>query len=69
MAVMSRIGATPRMSGVGVSGGSTLNPDGSMAAIGVNPFDQTLQSAKELAKQDPRIVANVVKGWVGGNER
>ena len=55
--------------GVGVSGGSTLNPDGSMAAIGVNPFDQTLQSAKELAKQDPRIVANVVKGWVGGNER
>ncbi len=51
------------------AGSGALHPDGSLATITVNPFDQTLQSAKALAKQDPRIVANVVKGWVGGNER
>lgn len=29
-------------------------------------FDENLNTAKELAKQDPRIVANVVKEWVAG---
>jgi len=31
-------------------------------------YDQTLQNAKQIAKQDPKVVANVVKAWVGGNE-
>jgi len=29
-------------------------------------FDNDLQAARDLARQDPRIVANVVKEWVGG---
>jgi len=29
-------------------------------------FENDLQAARELARQDPRIVANVVKEWVGG---
>jgi flagellar M-ring protein FliF len=28
-------------------------------------FESDLQAAKDLARQDPRIVANVVKDWVG----
>ena len=27
-----------------------------------------LNAAKQLAKDDPKLVANVVKAWVGGNE-
>ncbi|WP_034348916.1 flagellar basal-body MS-ring/collar protein FliF [Noviherbaspirillum massiliense] len=31
-------------------------------------FQNNLEHAKELARQDPRIVANVVKNWVSKNE-
>ena len=32
-------------------------------------YEQQLQSAKQLAQQDPKIVATVVKHWVSGNDR
>jgi len=35
------------------------------AATVASGYDQTLQSAKQIAKQDPKVVANVVKAWVG----
>jgi flagellar M-ring protein FliF len=31
-------------------------------------YEENLESAKVLARQDPKVVANVVKGWVGSNE-
>lgn len=31
-------------------------------------YDEKLQQARALAKQDPKVVANVIKEWVGGNE-
>ena len=31
-------------------------------------YDEKLQQARDLAKQDPKLVANVIKEWVGGNE-
>ena len=32
-------------------------------------YQENLEAAKQLAKQDPKVVANVVRGWVGvGNE-
>jgi flagellar M-ring protein FliF len=31
-------------------------------------YRENLQMAKNLAKEDPRVVANVVKAWVGTNE-
>lgn len=31
-------------------------------------YEDNLESAKTLAKQDPKVVANVVKAWVDGNE-
>jgi flagellar biosynthesis/type III secretory pathway M-ring protein FliF/YscJ len=39
-----------------------------MAPAGAPPtvaVEADLQAARDLARQDPRIVANVVKGWVG----
>jgi len=32
-------------------------------------YEQNLQMAKQLANQEPKIVANVVKDWVSGDER
>jgi flagellar M-ring protein FliF len=34
----------------------------------VSGYQQNLQMVKQLAVEDPRIVANVVKTWVSGNE-
>jgi flagellar M-ring protein FliF len=31
-------------------------------------YRENLQTAKNMAKEDPRVVANVVKAWVGANE-
>jgi flagellar M-ring protein FliF len=30
-------------------------------------YQENLDAAKQLARQDPKVVANVVKSWVGGN--
>ncbi len=32
-------------------------------------YDAKLAGARDLAKQDPKMVANVIKGWVSGNEQ
>lgn len=32
------------------------------------PFDQRLTRARELAKDDPKVVANLIKEWMSGNE-
>jgi flagellar M-ring protein FliF len=45
-----------------------LEPAMAGAAAGAVPgggFESDLQAARDLARQDPRIVANVVKDWVG----
>jgi flagellar M-ring protein FliF len=39
-----------------------------MEASQAQGYRQNLQMAKNLAKEDPRVVANVVKAWVGANE-
>ena len=41
---------------------------GDTVEIPVHSYQQTLNLAKQLAKDDPKIVANVVKNWVAGNE-
>lgn len=33
-----------------------------------NGYQENLQTAKQMATQEPRVVANVVKNWVSGNE-
>jgi flagellar M-ring protein FliF len=38
-------------------------------AGGVRDYDTKLAQARELAKQDPKLVAGVIKEWVGGESR
>jgi flagellar M-ring protein FliF len=35
---------------------------------GPRAYEENLSAAKQLAKQDPKVVANVVKSWMGSNE-
>lgn len=35
---------------------------------GVTSFDEKLARAKELAKNDPKVIANLIKEWLGTNE-
>lgn len=39
-----------------------------MEAKQATGYRQNLQMAKNLSKEDPKVVANVVKAWVGSNE-
>lgn len=59
---------TPRPVGEFVS--VTDSDDASVPAGKGHPhFESNLERAKQLARQDPKVVANVVKSWVGGDER
>lgn len=46
----------------------TLARPGDTVEIPVHNYQHNLNLAKQLAKDDPKIVANVVKNWVAGNE-
>ncbi|MDB5757464.1 MAG: fliF, partial [Burkholderia sp.] len=41
---------------------------GELPAPKQRSYQENLEVAKALAKQDPRMVANIVKNWVDGNE-
>lgn len=48
-----------------------MNADGEMVALpnhAPRSYQENLNRAQKLASDDPRVVANVVKTWVGGNE-
>lgn len=43
-----------------------LEEDGKPMGI-QNTYQQNLEAAKELARKDPKVVANIVKSWVGND--
>lgn len=66
--------AEPTMAGLagGVAGsseGSADGEDGPGAKNEISAYERNLQYARQVARQDPKIVATVVKSWVGGDER
>ncbi len=46
-------------------GGAEISQEGASKAARAAGYEENLKAAKELAKQDPRVVASVVKDWVG----
>ncbi len=38
------------------------------AAPGAASYDQKVQAARDMARQEPKVVATVIKDWVGGNQ-
>ncbi|GAB3630421.1 flagellar M-ring protein FliF [Pandoraea terrae] len=62
----------------GAPGGTAGRGDGAARADGQgesgaaaeqSAYERNLQYARQVARQDPKIVATVVKAWVGGDER
>ncbi len=57
----------------GTREGDGLNPAAQQTAVNIHgvaaqPYEQGLQAARQIAQQDPKIVASVIKEWVNGNE-
>ncbi|HXU92562.1 MAG TPA: flagellar basal-body MS-ring/collar protein FliF [Gallionella sp.] len=48
--------------------GAEEEPAGVSYAPTVPSYEQTLQTARQIAQQEPKIVASVIKEWVSGNE-
>lgn len=44
---------------------AVISPEAAAKAAQAAGYEENLKAAKELAKQDPRVVASVVKDWVG----
>ncbi|MEZ5615747.1 MAG: flagellar basal-body MS-ring/collar protein FliF [Rhodocyclaceae bacterium] len=38
------------------------------ASGGVASYDEKVQAARDMARQEPKVVAGVIKDWVGGNQ-
>ncbi|MDD2686436.1 MAG: flagellar basal-body MS-ring/collar protein FliF [Gallionella sp.] len=49
----------------GAAGGAE---QGGQYSPAVAPYEQSLQTARQIAQQEPKIVASVIKEWVNGNE-
>ncbi len=45
----------------------TIAEEAAFAAPGVASYDQKVQAARDLARQEPKAVATVIKEWVGGS--
>lgn len=48
----------------GTAAAATTLPNG----LRISSYQDNLQTAKQMALQEPKVVANVVKNWVNGNE-
>jgi flagellar M-ring protein FliF len=62
-------GNTPALGNEADEDGAVVQlSSGELPAPKQRSYQENLETAKALAKQDPRMVANIVKNWVDGNE-
>ncbi|MFO7541429.1 MAG: flagellar basal-body MS-ring/collar protein FliF [Thiobacillus sp.] len=69
--MLKKISLPAALPAPGHAGHMQINENGEMVALpGHSPrsYQENLSRAQQMATQDPRVVANVVKTWVGGNE-
>lgn len=68
--LLKRVGApaTPQVASSDNSNVKQQEQQEQQEPLKPNGYQENLQTAKQMATQDPRVVANVVKGWVNGNE-
>lgn len=43
--------------------------DGQVRRIGSEEYDRRIETAKQIAKENPRMVAGLVTGWASGNDK
>lgn len=60
----SKPGETPATAAAPGTAAAAAPPNG----LRISSYQDNLQAAKQMALQEPKVVANVVKNWVNGNE-
>lgn len=45
-----------------------MREEAAYAAPGAASYDQKVQAARDMARQEPKVVAGVIKDWVGGSQ-
>ena len=65
-AINETVGADGGAESAATGGDAVVQHNGGAAAV--HPYEQGLQAARQIAQQDPKIVASVIKEWVNGNE-
>jgi flagellar M-ring protein FliF len=43
--------------------------DGQLRRIGYEEYERSIEAAKQIAKENPRMVAGLVTGWASGNDK
>jgi flagellar M-ring protein FliF len=67
--MLKKIAAAPALSAPGHDAQFQLGAGGEVMALpGQRNYQDNLLRAQKLASEDPRVVANIVKTWVSGNE-
>jgi flagellar M-ring protein FliF len=59
--------ASPKLLSAPSSEDTVVNLSGEQSKLSA-PMDRSLEAAKQLAKDNPRMVASVVANWTSGNE-
>jgi flagellar M-ring protein FliF len=68
--MLKKIAEAPALPPPGQDGHPQLAANGELLALpaGQRNYQDNLSRAQKMANDDPRVVANIVKTWVGGNE-
>ena len=58
----------PKAHGAGLGGNvNIIDDDEDRPPSGAETLERKLGEARELARQDPKVVANIIKDWTGSN--
>jgi flagellar M-ring protein FliF len=60
--------STPKLLTASAGQDAIVNLSGEPTKLAGPAYDQSLLTAKQMAKENPRMVASVVSNWTNGNE-
>jgi flagellar M-ring protein FliF len=66
--LLKKVGTVPVLAQASPAPANTPQAQAEGATPAPRGYQENLQTAKQMAAQEPRVVANVVKNWVNGNE-
>ena len=66
--IKTMLEAPPRTASRSLGGNvNILDEDGSQTPSAAEALESKLAQARDLAQQDPKVVANIIKDWTGSN--
>lgn len=72
-ATLSTVAENPQLANSAEGGEDAVvtitGADGQVRRIGNEEYDRRIETAKQIAKENPRMVAGLVTGWASGNDK